>query len=117
MIRAPKFVSTLALCSALAIAAAGCHKKVAPAAPAPPPPPPPAAPPTPPPPAPPPPQAPAPPPAALSEEEVFARKTVEQLNAEKPLADIYFELDRAEILDAGRATLQKDADWLKRWSS
>jgi peptidoglycan-associated lipoprotein len=117
MIRARRLVSTLALCSALAVAAAGCHKKVPPPAPAPPPPPPPAAPVTPPPPPPPPPPAPAPAPRPLSEDEVFARKTVEQLNAEKPLNDVFFELDKSEILDAGRSVLQRDADWLKRWTS
>ena len=118
MIRARRLVSTLALCSALAVAAAGCHKKVAAAPPAPPPPPPPAAPATPPPPAPPPPPpAPTPAPRALSEDEVFARKSVEQLNAEKPLGDVYFELDRSEIRDDGRSILQRDADWLKRWTS
>jgi peptidoglycan-associated lipoprotein len=117
MIRARRMLSTLALCSALAVAAAGCHKKVAPAAPAPPPPPPPAAPATPPPPPPPPPPAPAPAPRPLTEDEVFARKSVEQLNSEKPLGDVYFELDKSEILDAGRSILQRDADWLKRWTS
>ena len=76
----------------------------APAAPPPPPPPPPAA-------------APAPPPAPLSEEEIFARKTVDQLNAEHPLDDVFFELDKSEIRDDGRAPLQKDADWLKKWGS
>src|SRR5437764_7755938 len=97
MIRVRRLVSTIALCSALAVAAAGCHKKIAAAPPAPPPPPPPAAPVTPPPPAPPPAPAPAPAPRPLTEEEVFARKSVDQLNAEKPLSDVYFELDQSDI--------------------
>jgi peptidoglycan-associated lipoprotein len=113
-----RLVSMIALCSALAVAAAGCHKKVAAAPPAPPPPPPAAAPVTPPPPAPPPPPpAPAPTPRPLSEEEVFARKSVDQLNTEKPLGDVYFELDRADIQDEGRSVLQKDADWMRRWTT
>jgi peptidoglycan-associated lipoprotein len=62
--------------------------------------------------------APAPtPPAALSEEEVFARKSVEQLNAEHPLGDVYFDLDESDIRADGRTTLQKDADWMKRWTT
>jgi len=117
MIRVRRIVSTVALCSALAVAAAGCHKKVAAAPPAPPPPPP-TAPATPPPPPPPPPRA-TPPPAnaPLSEDEIFARKSVDQLNAEHPLDDVFFDLDKAEIRSDGRSSLQKDADWLKRWSS
>jgi peptidoglycan-associated lipoprotein len=118
MIRVRRLVSTLAICLALAVAAAGCHKKVAATPPAPPPPPPPpTAPPPPPAPAPPPAPTPAPTPRPLSEDEVFARKSVDQLNAEKPLSDIFFELDRADIQDEGRSILQRDADWLKRWTS
>ena len=117
MTRVRRFVSTVALASAVALAAAGCHKKAPAAAPAPPPPPPPAAPVTPPPPPPPPPPAPAPEPRPLSEEEIFARKSVEQLNAEHPLDDVFFDLDKSELRDDARAPLQKDADWLKKWTS
>ena len=117
MIRVPRLVSTIALSAALAIAAAGCHKKVPAAAPAPPPPPPPAAPRTPPPPPPPPAPAPAPAPRPLSEEEIFARKSVDQLNAEKPMDDVFFDLDKSEVRDDARPALQKDADWLKKWGS
>jgi peptidoglycan-associated lipoprotein len=53
----------------------------------------------------------------LSEEEVFARKTVDQLNAEKPLADVFFDLDKADVREDARPVLQRDADWMKRWSS
>ena len=117
MIRVPRLVSTIALSAALAIAAAGCHKKVPAAAPAPPPPPPPAAPRTPPPPPPPPAPAPAPAPRPLSEEEIFARKSVDQLNAEKPMDDVFFDLDQSTVRDDARPALQKDADWLKKWGS
>src|SRR5947199_5979652 len=102
MIRVPRLVSTIALSAALAIAAAGCHKKVPAATPAPPPPPPPAAPVTPPPPPPPPPPAPAPAPRPLSEEEIFARKSVEQLNAEHPLEDVFFDLDKSKLREDAR---------------
>ena len=117
MSRSRHLVSTIALISALAIGAAGCHKKVAPQAP-PPPPPPPAVTPSPPPPAPPPAAStPTPTPRALSEAEIFAGKSLQQLNNEKPLDDVYFELDKADIRDEGKTALQKDADWLKRWTT
>jgi len=104
---------------AVTVFVTGCAKKVPPPAPAPPPPPP-AAPAPPPPPPPPPRAAAAPPPtapAALSEEEVFARKSLDQLNAERPLDDVYFDLDESNIRSDARSSLQKDADWMKRWAS
>jgi peptidoglycan-associated lipoprotein len=115
MNRVRRLVSFIALTVAVAVFAAGCHKKVPAPAPAPPPPPP-AAPATPPPPAPPPPR-PAPAPVPLTEEQIFAQKSLDQLNAEKPLDDVFFELDQSTIRDEARASLQKDADWMKKWAS
>ena len=118
MIRVSRLVSTIALASALAIAAAGCHKKAPAAAPAmPPPAPPPTAPVTPPPPPPPPPPAAAPAPRPLTEEEIFARKSVSQLNDERVLDDVFFELDQSDIQDAAKSALTKDAAYLKKWTS
>jgi peptidoglycan-associated lipoprotein len=112
----------LAVVVVFCAALSACHKKVPPQVPAPPPPPPPQAaarPETPPPPAAPPPPAPVstPAPPPLTEDEVFARKSLEQLNAEHPLADVYFDLDEATIRDDARPVLQKDVEWLKRWTS
>jgi peptidoglycan-associated lipoprotein len=104
----------------VAMGASACAKKVPPPVPAPPPPAPAAPAPPPPPPPPPAPRAAATPPSApgaLSEDEVFARKSLEQLNAERPLEDVYFNLDESEIRADARAALQKNSDWLKRWSS
>jgi peptidoglycan-associated lipoprotein len=115
MTRARLLVSIIALSSFIAVA--GCGKKVPAAAPAPPPPAPAATPAPPPPPPPPAPPAPAPAPPALSEAEVFARKSVDQLNSEHPLEDIFFDLDRADVRDDAKAPLQKDADWLKKWGT
>jgi peptidoglycan-associated lipoprotein len=118
MIRARRLVSRIALVSVIVIAAAGCHKKVPAAAPAAAPPPPPTAPVTPPRPTPPPPPpTPVPAPRPLSEDEIFARKSVDQLNAERPLDDVFFDLDKSEIRDDAKSALQKDADWLKRFTS
>ncbi len=117
MTRARRFASVLGLCLILAVVAAGCHKKVPAPAPAPPPPPPPTAPVTPPPPPAPPPPAPAPAPRPLTEEEIFARKSVDQLNAERPLDDVYFDLDKSEIREDAKPRLQKDADWMKKWAT
>src|SRR6266508_4075583 len=86
MTRVRRLLATIALGSAIAIAAAGCHKK-------------------------------APAPRPLSEEEIFARKSVDQLNAERPLDDVFFDLDRSDIRDDAKPPLQKDADWLKKWTS
>src|SRR6185436_14113944 len=94
-----RLVPTIVLSTVLALAVAGCHKKVPAPAPAPPPPPPPAAPRTPPPPPPPPAPTPAPAPRPLTEEEIFARKSVDQLNAEKPLGDVFFDLDKSTVRD------------------
>jgi peptidoglycan-associated lipoprotein len=116
MIRVSRLVSTIALSAALSIAAAGCHKKVPAAAPTPPQPPP-TVPVTPPPPPAPPRATPPPPVAALTEEEIFARKSVAQLNDEKHLDDVFFDLDKSSVRDDAKPALQKNADWLKKWTS
>jgi peptidoglycan-associated lipoprotein len=97
------------------------------ARPTPPPPPPPPAPPVavaPTPPPPPPPQPPPPPPApapapapALTEDEIFARKTLAELNAERPLAEVYFDFDQFVVREDQRPILQANAEWLRRWPS
>jgi len=104
------------LCAILGLTATACKRPLPP--PAPPPPPPTAPAPPPPPPPPPPAPAPAPPaPRPLTEDQIFSQKTVEQLNAEKPLADAYFDYDKADLRDDARGVLSKNADWLKRWTS
>jgi peptidoglycan-associated lipoprotein len=108
------------LCAAVllvvAFSVAGCAKPK-PAPPAPPPPAPAPPPTTPAPPPPPPPAPPAPAPPAPTEDEIFAKKTLEQLNAEKPLADAFFALDSTELTAEARGALQKNVDWMKRWAS
>jgi peptidoglycan-associated lipoprotein len=100
----------------MAIGVAACGKKAPVVAPAPPPAPAaPAAPPAPP--APPPAPAPVAPPKALTEDEIFAQKSLAQLNSERPLGDVYFDLDASTLKDDGRAALATNATWLKRWTA
>src|SRR5688500_20279887 len=104
-----------ALCAILGLTAAACKRPVP--APASTPAPPPAAPPPPPPPPPKPVPPPPPPPTPLTEDQIFAQKTVDQLNAERPLAEVLFDLDSATLRDDGRAAASRNADYLKRWPS
>ena len=102
---------------ALAVGAAGCGKKkveTPPPAPVATPQPEPTRPSAPPAPAPPPA---ATPPAAPTEEELFSRETLEDLNKRAPLADVFFDYDSVELKEEARALLQKHMAWLKRWTS
>jgi len=105
---------TLALCLTAVIAVSACGKKKP--APAPAPPPPPATRPENPPPPPPAPAA-APETRVPTEEELFQKMTLDELNAKKPLGDAFFKLDSAELSEEARGTLSKDADWMKKWTS
>ena len=110
-----KPAAAAALCLVLGLVAAACGpKQVAIVQPTPPPPTAPTAPPAPPP----PPAAPtaAPTPRALTEEELFAQKSLDQLNKERPLGDAFFNLDSSTIREDARAPLTANANWLKRWT-
>jgi peptidoglycan-associated lipoprotein len=102
---------------AFAIGVSACGKKPPAAAPAPPPRPAEAPPTTP---APPPPPPAAPPTTAKpapSEEDIFASTSLADLNAQQPLKPVFFALDSAQLRDDARPILQKNADWMKRWTS
>jgi len=47
---------------------------------------------------------------------LFARKSLAELNAEKPLQDVFFDYDKAVLRDDARAAVQKNAEWLRRWT-
>lgn len=108
------------VCVAVALAAmiglGACNKKKPAVAPTPPPAPAPAIAPPPPPPPPPPPAA-TPPPHVPTEDELFASKSLDELNNEHPLGDAFFDLDSSQIRDDAKPVLQKDSDWMKRWTS
>jgi peptidoglycan-associated lipoprotein len=105
----------LAIGLTLLLGSGACGKKQPQTAPVPPAPP--AADPAPPPP-PPPPPAPTPPAEKpLTEEEAFAKKSLDELNAEQPLKDVFFDYDSADLSEAARTGLQANAGWMKRWTS
>jgi peptidoglycan-associated lipoprotein len=110
-----KTAATAIVCLALGLGAAACKKN--PAVAQSPPPPEPTAPAKPPaPPAPPTAPTAAPTPRALTDEEIMAQKSLDQLNKERPLGDVFFDLDQSSIRDEARASLSTNADWLKRWT-
>ena len=107
---------TAVFCLVVGLSVAACGKK-APVV-APPPPPPETKPVAPPPPPPPPPPAEKPaPPRALTEDEIYAQMSLADLNAKRPLADVYFDLDESSIKDEAKASLTANATWLKRFTS
>ena len=57
------------------------------------------------------------PPKPLTEEELFLKKTLDQLNAEMPLGDVMFDYDMSAVKDDQRALLQKNVDWMRRWTT
>jgi len=48
---------------------------------------------------------------------MFAQKSLAQINNERPLGDVYFELDESSLKDEGKAALSTNATWLKRWAT
>jgi hypothetical protein len=50
-------------------------------------------------------------PAPLSDDELFRRKSLDELNAEHPLNDVFFDFEKDAIRDDGRTTLRQDLEW------
>ncbi len=57
------------------------------------------------------------PPAPLTEDEIFQRKTLAELNAEMPLGDAFFDYGESAIRENARLILESNADYLRRWMS
>ena len=55
-------------------------------------------------------------PAPLTEAELFQRKSLGDLNAERPLNDAFFDYDQSTLRDDPKRALQQDAQWLAKWS-
>jgi peptidoglycan-associated lipoprotein len=53
----------------------------------------------------------------LTEEEKFAAMSLAELNAQKPLGDVFFAYDSSDLTDEARASLAKNSEWLKRWAA
>lgn len=53
----------------------------------------------------------------LTEEEIFAKKTLEELNAEAPMNMIHFDFDKFFVRDDAKSVLELNAAWLKKWTS
>ena len=53
--------------------------------------------------------------AAPTEDELFRRESLSQLNASHPLGDAFFDYDQFTLRDDARTALETDAKWLKRW--
>jgi peptidoglycan-associated lipoprotein len=51
-----------------------------------------------------------------TEAELFRRKSLDELNADHPLADAFFDYDQNSLRDDAREALQKDAVWLSKWT-
>ena len=49
----------------------------------------------------------------LTEEEIYQKKTLEEINQEKPLGMIFFDYDRYEIRSDAAPVLEANAQWLK----
>jgi peptidoglycan-associated lipoprotein len=53
----------------------------------------------------------------LSEEEVFMRKSLEEINSEKPLEMIHFDYDEYFIREDAKRVLESNAAWLNKWKT
>jgi peptidoglycan-associated lipoprotein len=53
----------------------------------------------------------------LSEEQIFAEKSLEEINKEKPLANIYFDFDKSNIRDDAKPVLEANAAWLTKYQT
>jgi peptidoglycan-associated lipoprotein len=67
---------------------------------------------------PPPPPAPRPEtPRTPTEDEIFASMSLDELNKKGVLTDVFFALDSIELNAEGRSAIQKNVEYLKRWTS
>jgi len=53
----------------------------------------------------------------LTEEEIFQQKSLEEINAEKPLEMIHFDYDKYFIREDAKPVLESNAAWLNKWES
>lgn len=53
----------------------------------------------------------------LTEEELFMKKTLEEINAEKPLSLIHFDFDKYFIREDAKAVLDRNAAWMNKFKT
>lgn len=53
----------------------------------------------------------------LTEEEIFAKKTLEELNREAPIQTIHFDYDKFFIREDAKPVLETNAAYMKKWKS
>lgn len=53
----------------------------------------------------------------LTEEDIFNKKTLDELNSEKPLAMIHFDYDKFFVREDAKPVLEANARWLNKWTS
>ena len=54
-------------------------------------------------------------PPELTEEEIFMKKSLEEINADAPLDIIHFDFDKYFVRDDAKPILEANAEWLKKW--
>jgi peptidoglycan-associated lipoprotein len=52
-----------------------------------------------------------------SEEDVFAGTSLDDLNRQHPLDEVYFDFDKSDLRPDAEATLRRNAAWLRKWPS
>ena len=53
----------------------------------------------------------------LTEEEIFMKKSLEEINAEQPLKMVHFDFDKYFIREDAKPVLEANAAWLKKYNS
>ena len=54
---------------------------------------------------------------AMSEEELFMSKSLDQINQEKPLALVYFDFDKYDIRPDMKPVVEQDSAWLSKFKT
>ena len=52
-----------------------------------------------------------------TESELFSQLSLDELNRQGPLADVYFDFDRVVLTDESLASLQRNSAWLRKWTT
>lgn len=53
----------------------------------------------------------------LTEEEIFMKKSLQEVNAEAPIKMIHFDFDKFNIREDAKPVLEINAQWLKKWKT